>query len=291
MSKQDQAKSIAAKLSTLSKSKNIPYQNIATVFLLERLLARLLVNPMLAKSLVFKGGYVGLRVYNSLRHTMDLDALLMKADIPKTLKQTVKAIETDIDDGVWFLFESQIDLQTQGEYGGIRQIFRAGIGELPKDKKRTQIVNFDIGIGDPVTPGPIAAQTSEIIGESNLSWQVYPIETIAAEKLQTLLERGGGNSRSKDVFDLYFYLPKVDSKKFRTAVEKCFEFRETEMPSNPSLFLSQINPSLLKQGWKSATASLKKSPDFKEAFDGILRELNRLFPHVDEKKSNENERQ
>src|SRR5207253_1224619 len=136
--------------------------------------------------------------------TIDLDALLVKADATTTLKQTINAIETDIEDGAWFAFESQVDLKTQGEYGGIRQIFRAGIGEIPKDIKRSQVIHFDLGVGDPVTPAPLTTSTLELIGEGEISWQVYPIETIVAEKLQTLIERGGDNSRAKDVFDLHF---------------------------------------------------------------------------------------
>ncbi len=96
MRKEDQAKSIAAKLSKISRTTGINYQNISTTFLLERLLARLVADRKLARSLVFKGGYIGLRVYNSNRYTVDLDALLIKADIPSTLKQTAKAIQTDI---------------------------------------------------------------------------------------------------------------------------------------------------------------------------------------------------
>ncbi len=278
MKRLDHAKSIAAKLSKLSKVQKIPYANVATAFLIERLLARLLANTQLNKFLVFKGGYVGLRVYNSARYTVDLDALLLNADVKSTLKQTVVAIEKDLDDGTWFLLESQVDLLTQGEYGGVRQTFRAGIGDRPKDITRSQLINFDIGIGDPVTPGPFKIQTHEMIGNSELSWQVYPVETIIAEKLQTLIERGNENSRAKDIFDLYFYLPKADAKILQKAVKQCFAFRDTEMPSGPAEFIASIDQTLLKRGWKNALASIKNPPTFEEAFGSILKELKIFFP-------------
>jgi len=277
MSKVDQAKSISAKLSKISKSTGIPYQNIATSFLIERLLARLLTNLQLTKTLVFKGGYVGLRVYDTPRYTIDLDALLMKADIPSTMKLTTKAAESDIKDGTWFELESQIDLKAQGEYGGIRQVFRAGFGEKPKDIKRAQIINFDLGIGDPVTPGPVKVKTDEMIGEGELSWQVYPVETIVAEKLQTLIVRGNDNSRAKDVFDLHYFLPKADGKILRTALEKCFNFRESELPPNIVDHLSKMDLSMLRRGWKSAMTSLKNPPDFDETFESMLANLERMF--------------
>lgn len=278
MKKEDQAKSIAAKLSKISRSTGINYQSISTTFLLERLLARLVADKKLARSLIFKGGYVGLRVYNSNRYTVDLDALLVKADIPSILKQTAKAIQTDTGDGAWFVLESQIDLKTQGEYGGVRQVYRSGIGDVTKDIKRAQIINFDLGIGDPVTPGPVSAKTDELIGDDKLSWQVYPVETIIAEKLQTLIVRGDDNSRAKDVFDLQHYLPEADRKIFLAAVKSCFKFRETPLPENINQVLSAMDRTMLERGWKTATASLKNPPTFNAAFASILKELDRLLP-------------
>ena len=284
MNKSNQAKSIASKLSNLSQKTGVTYQNIATAFLIERLLARLLANKDLAKCLIFKGGYVGLRVYNSARYTVDLDALLYKADIPTTLKQTVAAIETDIDDGTWFILESQADLKTQGEYGGFRQTFRAGIGEKPKDVKRSQIICFDLGIGDPVTPQPFKAQTQEMIGDGEVSWQVYPVETIIAEKLQTLIVRAGDNSRAKDIFDLNYYLSKTDIEILQLALKKCFKFRGTPMPANFKKELSEIDRSLLKRGWKSAVLSVKDAPSFEEAFETVLAAVEKIFPYSDDQR-------
>jgi len=277
MKKIDLAKSIAAQLSSIAQSRGLPYQLIATTFLLERLLARLVLDSRLAKSLVFKGGYVGLRVYESPRYTIDLDALLLKAGVAETLKRTVAAGQKDINDGAWFLFESQVELKTQGEYGGVRQVFRAGLGEPPRDVRRTQTINFDLGIGDPVTPGPIKTKTSELLGDGELAWQVYPVETIVAEKLHTLVDRGGNSSRSKDVYDLHYYIPLANSKLMQTAIERCFAFRGTPVPSDMASFLSKIDLALLKRGWKSAIASLKDAPNFDEAFNVIVKEVEKHF--------------
>lgn len=277
MKKEDQAKSIASKLSKISRSTGINYQSISTTFLLERLLARLVADKKLAKSIVFKGGYVGLRVYNSNRYTIDLDALLVKADIPSVLKQITKAVERDAADGAWFVLESQIDLKTQGEYGGVRQTYRSGLGEVPKDIKRSQIINFDLGIGDPITPGPVDVKTNALINDEELSWQVYPVETITAEKLQTLIVRGNDNSRAKDIFDLHHYLPKADSKILFEAVKNCFNFRETPIPKNIVQTIKSMDKTMLEKGWKTATSSLKNPPAFDEAFNSIVKELDRLL--------------
>ncbi len=63
---------------------------------------------------IFNGGFVGLRVYDSDRYTVDLDALLLKSNIEATLKVTKEKAEEDLSDGVWFRFENQVDLESPG---------------------------------------------------------------------------------------------------------------------------------------------------------------------------------
>ena len=276
MNLKDQARSIAQKLSSLSRAENTTYQNIATEFLIERLLARITSDKKLFESLVFKGGYVGLRIYDSPRYTIDLDALLIKSDIPSTLTRIKQSANTDLGDGTWFHFEKDIDLKTQGEYGGIRLEFRAGIGELLKDLKRAQIIQLDLGIGDPVTPAPVISETQELIGNTKISWKVYPIETMIAEKIHALVDRGSDNSRSKDIFDLSQFLPKSDANKLKVAIEACFKFRQTDVPADLGEFLEKIDLTLIKKGWASTVAGIKAAPTCEEAFAEILRTLKTM---------------
>ena len=49
------------------------------------------------------------------------------------IERVKRQAESDLNDGVWLRYESQIDLATQGEYGGIRHSYRAGIGEVLKN--------------------------------------------------------------------------------------------------------------------------------------------------------------
>lgn len=264
--------SVRQRLINLSVEIGVPFQNLETAFILERLVARLTADVELQKHLVFKGGFVGLKVYNSARYTVDIDALVVKADVDSILKSAKRFAETDLGDGVWFRFENQIDLATQGEYGGIRQTYRSGIGEVLKNLNKAQVVHFDVGIGDPVTPGPMATETgSLIIPNSNLSWMVYPVETIIAEKMHALISHGDINSRSKDVYDLAFLLPKAEADILGQALKRCFEFRETELPSSFATVLNSMDTKSLERGWISATASVPDKPQFQSAFETFLR--------------------
>lgn len=266
--------SVRQKITDILNKLDAPFQNIQTAFMIERLVARLVADKNLAKHLVFKGGFVGLRVYNSERYTVDLDALLVKSDIKSTLALTRKNAEIDLDDGVWFKYEDQIDLATQGEYGGIRQIYRAGIGEIPKNLSKAQIIHFDLGIGDPITPGPKKVELTSLLPKGeDISWSVYPIETICAEKIHALVSHGDINSRSKDVHDLSVFLPKVDAIILSEALKKCFVFRKTEMPESFSKAIKSINTTSLERGWLTATTTVPKEQEFKEAFAAVVKNI------------------
>lgn len=273
--------SVRQKLSDLSHKLEVPYQNIETAFLIERLLARLVADQTLREHLVFKGGFVGLKIYQSQRYTVDLDALVVNANVETILEHAKERAESDINDGVWFRFEDQLDLVTQGEYGGVRQVYRAGIGEVLKNLKKAQIVHFDVGIGDPITPKPIDVETPVLLSpQEHLSWSVYPVETIIAEKMHALIAHGDINSRAKDVYDLANFLPKADAKVLGQALKLCFEFREAEPPASWSGTLAEIDTKSLQRGWVSATASVTNKPDFETAFERIItliRSLERSF--------------
>ncbi len=273
---------VRAKLIALANKLGVPHRSLETVFLIERLVARLVSDKNLCSSLVFKGGFVGLRVYGSPRYTIDLDALLVKTDADSTLELAKQRAESDVDDGIWIRFESQVDLATQGEYGGVRQIYRAGIGQVLSNIKKAQIINFDMGIGDPVTPAPQKTETPSYFSQNeDISWSVYPVETIIAEKLQALISLGDANSRSKDVHDLAVFLPKANAAILSKALKRSFKFRGTELPKNFSKTIADINTIRLEQGWANAISSVPNASSFKEAFALLTRYIAEMEKEFD----------
>ncbi len=275
--KEKLARSIGDRLKNLSKKTAIPFETLLPYFLLERLAARLVTDPTLAAKLVFKGGFIGLRVYDSPRVTVDLDALLKKGDLKSIQSSVVERAETDVGDGVWFKFQGTQDLQTLGEYGGLRILFRCGIGDVPKQIARARLLNLDIGVGDPVVPAAQKTTTPFLLGDGELSWSVYPIETICSEKLHTLVVRGSANSRAKDVFDLNLFLPKCNPAHLKDSLAATFKYRGDEAPKDFVKVLHEIDTRILKTGWKSAVAGLPEALTFEDAFEGVLRILSQVL--------------
>lgn len=277
MTTKSKGESIRQKLTSLSKKMHVDYKDLETIFIIERLVARLVGDRKLANHLIFKGGFVGIKIYESQRYTVDLDALLIKSNIDDTLKLVRVYAEKNLNDGVWFRFEKQIDLQAQGEYGGIRHLYRAGIGEVLKNTKKAQVIHFDLGIGDPITPGPQQKQTPSLLMDfEEISWSVYPIETICAEKIHALISLGDQNSRSKDVYDLIVFLPKVDGPTLKMALRRCFNFRSTELPKSLHIEVKKINTDWLEQGWASATGSIPNVMSFKAAFAELIKLISEI---------------
>ena len=277
MTSKDLGNSIKHRLLDLSGKLGTSYQNLETVFLLERFVARLLADETISGHLVFKGGFVGMKVYGSPRHTTDVDAIAKGIELNTLSISVSRVAESDIGDGAWFRFDSSEEVQTQGEYTGTRLSFRAGIGEVAATLKKVRLIHFDIGTGDPVIPGPITKEFETLLpAEVGVSWQVYPIETIVAEKIHALLVHGDFNSRAKDIHDLALFLPSINPIVLLDALRGCFDFRKTELPQRFSESLRGIDTKVLKRGWTSAVASLGSKPDFNEAFESIVTVLKAL---------------
>lgn len=275
MSKNAKARSISTRLSAIARSRGVAYEKILTEFLLERLVSRLVSSKPLGKQFIFKGGYVGRRAYGSPRYTLDVDALLTKGEVSSIQKTIIAHVEEDNSDGTWFRFEETQDLQTQGEYPGVRFVFRSGVGEILKDLRRAQLVNLDIGVGDFIQP--VELQFQPILDEQLISWTVYSKEVMVAEKLHSLLSRPIGNSRSKDIFDLMFYLPDCNKSMLVKAIAGTYKARGDLLPKDIAASFRAIHSEILKIGWPSATREIEQVGSFEDAFKKVAALLELLL--------------
>ena len=267
------AQSITAKLSQLTRAQDKPYDKLLTIVLLERAVARLVADTTLARCLIFKGGYVSVRVYDSPRFTTDIDAVLHGLDQTSAVEKIREQMALPFGDGAWFRYEKEQNLVTQSEYGGWRLVFRGGLGDPPEKLHRAQIIDIDIGTGDPVTPAPRLVETESLVGNDSLSWQVYPVETILAEKLHTLVARGSANSRARDVYDICLLLPRADAETLRTALQATFAYRGDNLPDEIAGVLQLMDTGLLERGWHSATGHISEVGEFNATWHELIVKL------------------
>lgn len=222
---------------------------------MERVIARLESHPELSKHIVFKGGFVLLKSFNSPRFTRDIDALANNLT-KKKLKELIKlALENDLVDGLWYGDIHFEDIDLQDGYGGLRISFAFQVGDPPESElkiKKLSRLHLDISFEEPPENHRAEKMNSFIKGMEPISWSVYPIEYIVAEKLEALFSRGSTNSRAKDIFDLNLLLPKIKNKShLKGAIEITFAKRPTSIPDSFHKTAKAFDVIILERSWPS----------------------------------------
>lgn len=216
------------KLHSVAREKNIPFNACLKQLHLERFLVRLSRSKHSTK-LIFKGGFLLSYLMEIGRETKDLDFLLTQVKAEENTLQEIfnDIITSDVKDGFRFSFNSiEILEHNHMEYPGYRLNLRVSFSKMRDN------IQIDIGVGDIVEP---MTREISLVGspflEQSISLQVYPVETIFAEKLETILTRGTLNSRVKDYHDLILMIRKegiLNLEKLKQTIKSTFSNRGTD---------------------------------------------------------------
>ncbi len=256
MSRKSFANTINKSLKAIAeKDKTLNFNELRLLIGMERVVARLEHHSVLRDHLIFKGGFVLLKNFESPRFTRDIDALAKDLTKAKLKKLVCEALKSDLEDGLWYGDVQFADLHLQDGYGGLRISFAFQIGDPPEDPskiKKLSRLHLDLSFEDPPSNANTVKMKSLVKEISPVSWNIYPIEYIVAEKLEAMFSRGSINSRAKDVFDLNFLLPKISNKRaLREAIEKTFIKRPTEIPSSFSDAAAAFDVKVMESAWVS----------------------------------------
>ena len=213
---------------TISKDTGLTFNSVMLYYFLENIL-RKLVQGKYGETLVFKGGFLLSNVVGiESRSTMDIDILVRNMQISEenVLAMLTESLKENEGDEIQYEIMGISPIKEQDQYGG----YRASI--LCRFENIRQVIPLDIATGDVITPNPIQYSFSSVFGDDEIPIKAYPIETMLAEKLQTIYARGFLNSRNKDYYDLHI-LYKLKSKAIDMptlvrACEQTFQYRKTE---------------------------------------------------------------
>lgn len=220
---------------------NVGYEEYYVRFVTERFLARLETTPYLDK-FVIKGGFLLETIYDiQQRTTQDLDTLIrnMSNDKEELLLILEEISAVDLNDNVVMEVLSVDSIQEQKKYAGVRAKF------VLKFLGENASYNFtlDIGVGDAITPEPKLRKIPLLFNDKKqenkaITVYAYPIETILAEKIETILTLSIRNSRMKDFYDIYLILSDPNLPPIEDcflAFENTWKFR-SGFPIEESLF-------------------------------------------------------
>lgn len=287
MNRATQGRSVMEALKKLAKnSKGSSLNELRVIVALERAIARLESHPRLSSHIVFKGGFVLLKTLDTIRFTRDVDALALGISRERVPEMVDRALKLDLDDGLWYGDLQVEDLVDQGSYGGYRFNCAFQIGDPPKGSdakiKKLSRIHIDMGFGDPVETVPQKQPMTSILPSGRLvSWSVYPLEYIFAEKLEALFSRGSANSRAKDVYDMPLIFSKcADKRSLLKAVLRTFTHRKTLVPDSFIATAGAFDLSILRGAWPSVELM-----DTSQTFDESWRETLACLQSLDSLKS------
>lgn len=176
-------------------------QNAQVLFVLERFLARVAHSPYQDR-LVLKGGVlIYLMLGQWTRPTEDLDFLALRIPGQALRAALAEILAVNLEDHLEFDAAGMTSKEIREESGYPCQRFTIPYRFGPK---HTHYIKLDMSFGDPVTPLPQRLELRPILeGFQGGTILGYPVETLLAEKVETMVVRGLANTRSKDLFDLW----------------------------------------------------------------------------------------
>ena len=248
-------------------------QKFYQLFYFERILERISKSSYRGK-IILKGGLLLTSIIgDDERTTKDMDATLKGIPLTKNEVEKVfnEILNMDIDDEVLFKIISIKDIRLEDEYGGFR------LNILSKLDNNKTYITVELTTGDVITPREIKYNYNSIFEDKKIPIMSYTIETILAEKFQTVVNRGLLNTRLKDFYDIYILvntkMSELSKENLINAIKNTFKRRKT------SLDIDQINEIIndlisdnnMNSLWENAVSknSYAKNIRFEDTIDAI----------------------
>ncbi|URK68047.1 nucleotidyl transferase AbiEii/AbiGii toxin family protein [Streptococcus oralis] len=221
------ANSFKAKIKNISKDKGIPAQQVQQHYLIEQVL-KLISTSSYRDSFIVKGGYlIGQMIGLDKRTTMDLDVTLRGTEMSReNLIHIFEEILCSKTDGFSFSVDKLEPIRQDDEYGGFSLKLNATFDTLK------EVVFIDITTGDKITPREITYSMTSIFTNESIKIWTYNLETVLAEKLETIISRGLSSTRPRDRYDLFtlYKLRKeeINLEVLKNALENTAEKRKSK---------------------------------------------------------------
>lgn len=273
------AQAVKDKLRDISREKNIDFNSVMRFYMYDRFVERLSKSTY-KDNFILKGGFYLSKLFGlDNRSTMDIDTAIRKTKFTEEniIKMITEIINIDVDDNVKFGIEKTELIHDEDEYGGLRITINFTLENM-KDS-----FHIDIATGDPIYLGPDDYKYESLIGNEVYKVWSYNLETVLAEKIETILSKLEASSRMKDYYDIYlihkFKFNKINKTKFRGAVEKTFEKRKFNADLIANLNVVK-DSKILRDKWSSYSRknSYARNLEFDETIKCLEEFINIIVP-------------
>lgn len=269
------AMSLKAKIRNLARKKDMSAQVVLQNYMFERFLERLSKSDYKDKFILKGGMLIAALVGIDNRATMDMDATIKNypSNIDSLTKTISEICSIEIDDDVIFSFTGIESIRDDDAYGGYRVSIRAEYDTILTP------MQIDITTGDAITPKEVLYLFKMIFEEGIIGIWAYNIETVLAEKVETILRRGKLNTRPRDFYDVYILTKtqSFDHSVFSEALKMTAEHRETtHIFNNTVKRIEDLQESeTLKSRWIKYTKDYRYAEDI--AYDDVIEAIMTLI--------------
>lgn len=273
--------SLQARINNLSKEMNVHANVLLVSFFFDAFISRL-AKSIYADKFVFKGGfYLATLLGVKNRYTADIDFLLRKESMDENRLREIFSdiIATNADDSITFEIADISPIRDEDAYGGFSILLTGHLENV------RQSFHVDVATGDPITPTDIEYSYQSLISNETIAFRAYNLETVVAEKLQTILSRGMLNSRCKDYYDIYIInqlqRKNISIPDLKKAFVTTCQYRKTPFEKEESLLiLEEISRSnILQTRWNNYArkASFAKDITFEATVESCKEILDCIF--------------
>ena len=272
------AMSLKAKIRNLARKKDMSAQVVLQTYMFERFLERLSRSEYRDKFILKGGMLIASLVGINNRATMDMDATIK--NYPVNVESLTKAIKEicniAVEDDVTFSFSGIEAIREDDAYGGYR------VSIVCEYDTILTPMQIDMTTGDAITPKEVLYQYRMIFEEGSIDVWAYNVETVLAEKVETILRRGALNTRPRDFYDVYI-LTKTqhfEQSVFEEALKLTAKHRATtHIFTNTRERLEEIKASeKLKSRWIMYTKDYRYADEI--AFEDVTEALWALIQKI-----------
>lgn len=269
--------SFKAIIKNIAKENKVAAQAVLQTYMLERVLERISMSKY-KDNFILKGGMlISAMLGIDGRTTMDMDTTIKGFTLNKENIENIfnEICKMDLEDNVTFKINKIGLIREDDDYGGYRVTFEANFNnEMPV------IMKIDVTTGDKITYGEIKYDFRLMLEDRKIQVWSYNVETILAEKFESIIKRGTLGTRIRDYYDVHMLLntqnKNIDKSTLKNAIISTAKHRETteEIKSWKEVVDILINNQTMQRQWKAYQKDNFYAQEIK--YEDLIESLNKI---------------
>ena len=272
---------LKGKIKSFSEKNNLKAQEVLQMYFFERFLARL-EKSRYRVNFIIKGGFLISSIIGiQNRTTMDIDTTIKGLPVKEEIIKEIilEILNIEVNDGIEFVLGKIENIREISEYENYRLHLTANFEKIKNPLK------IDITTGDVIIPSEIE-YSYETIFKEKLNILVYSLETLIAEKYETIIKRNITTTRLRDFYDIYMIFKlkndKINVNNLKQAIKETAKNRNSteEILESKEILEDIKNDEYLNKQWNIYKNENKYVDNIQ--FSEILKLLNKIADIVQE---------